>query len=104
MGRYDKKPLLRLLECYVLDAIGELTAEHRTALEEMQPLLIKAFGKAGTWDQVIAARMELPPALPSQIKELWHKNLARIGRVKGATLDPEDFARLFVDENFPLQE
>ena len=88
----------------MLDAIGELTAEHRTALEEMQPLLIKAFGKAGTWDQVIAARMELPPALPSQIKELWHKNLARIGRVKGATLDPEDFARLFVDENFPLQE
>ena len=102
MSRYEGKPLLRLLECYVLNAMGELTDDHRSALEKMQPMLLKIFGKTGTWDQIIAAEMEFPPTLPSRIKELWHKNMARISEVKGAMLDPEDFARLFVDENFPF--
>jgi hypothetical protein len=33
-SRYEGKPLLRLLECYVLDTIGELSPSDRRNLEQ----------------------------------------------------------------------
>ena len=39
MTRYAGKPFLRVLECYVLWAIGELTSEHEKLLVTMTPKL-----------------------------------------------------------------
>ena len=39
MDRYAGKPFLRLLECYVLAAIGELSDEQQATLRAMEPKL-----------------------------------------------------------------
>jgi hypothetical protein len=89
-----------LLECYVLDAIGQLHEEHRQALERMVPKLSKTFGKSGTWLEIIAAEMEFPASLPEKIRKNWEGFLAAAYK-QGAAVDPEEYAQRFVDANFP---
>jgi hypothetical protein len=43
--------------------------------------------------------MDMPPEMPEAIRDLWVKNLG-IARANGVTLHPQEFAEMFVDENF----
>ena len=52
-GRYEGKPLLRLLECYVLLAIGELSSDDQLVLSEMTPKLQGVYKCSGRWDQIV---------------------------------------------------
>src|SRR5262245_39743753 len=72
--RYHGKPFLRLLECFVLKAIGQLSEEHRRTLEQMAPKLRELYKRDGTWDEIVGAVMEVPPHLPGKIEEMWKKN------------------------------
>ena len=45
--RYEGKPLLRLLELYVLKAIGELSQESEDSLKAMGPKLQAIYGGDG---------------------------------------------------------
>jgi hypothetical protein len=97
--RYERKPLLRLFELYVLDAIGELHEFHRQGLEKMAPKLQKTFGGNGDWHDAIVAAGLIPPEWPNAICDLWAKNLeGRLG--DGTRLTPQQFAEIFVDANF----
>jgi hypothetical protein len=96
-NRYDGKPLLRLFELYVLDAIGELHESQRQGLEKMAPKLQKLFGGNGDWHEAIAAAGQIPPEWPETIRDLWAKNLSR----ENMALTPQQFAENFVDRNFP---
>jgi hypothetical protein len=98
MARYDGKPLLRLLECYVLWSIGSLPEKESAALEQMTPQLREIYGADGAWHEVIAAAVELPPDMPELVKKTWDRNAA-LARSRGATLTPQQFAELFVDAN-----
>ena len=96
--RYQGKPLLRLLECYVLWTIDELPEADLHTLKEMAPKLRSIYAAQGDWQQVIATAVQLPPNMPAVIKELWHKN-GEIARRSGKTLIPQQFAEMFVDQN-----
>jgi hypothetical protein len=48
MNRYEGKPFLRLLECYVLSAIDELTDEQCAALSALEPKLRELYGVQGS--------------------------------------------------------
>jgi hypothetical protein len=96
--RYDGKPFLKLLDCYVLWAIGELPEENVRSLKEMTPKFRLIYGKEGDWQQIVSAVMELPPNMPTLVKELWVKN-TEIARKNGVTLTPLRFAERFVDNN-----
>ncbi len=96
--RYREKPFLRLLECYVLWAIDELPLARAQTLREMTPTLRSTYHVEGDWQEIIAAVMELPENMPSLIRDLWVKN-QQIARQAGATLTPQQFAEMFVDEN-----
>jgi hypothetical protein len=97
-NRYDGKPLLRLFELYVLDAIGELHDSHRQSLEKMAPKLQKTFGGNGDWHEAIATAGQIPPEWPEAIRGLWARNLeATLG--DGTRLSPQEFAEIFVDNN-----
>ena len=98
--RYAGRPFLRLLECYVLDALGELDDAQRETLRRMEPKLTAVYGTPGSWRDVVAAQMEFPASLPDQIREIWTRNV-EAARSRGQTAIPEDFARAFVDQNFP---
>ncbi|MDJ0909086.1 MAG: hypothetical protein QNI99_07820 [Woeseiaceae bacterium] len=97
--RYAGKPLLRLLECYALDAIGKLEAKDEASLTAMEPKLAELFEVSGTWKEIIDGVMEFPPDMASLIQEMWTKN-QDIAKQAGVELEPQQFAEMFVDQNF----
>ena len=96
--RYEGKPLLRLLELYVIDAVGALPPEQAKSLETMAPKLCQIYGTTGDWRAAIAKA--IPETMPGSIREMWNKNQA-IARQDGTSLTAEAFAVMFVDANFP---
>lgn len=96
--RYEGKPMLRLLECYVLKAIGELSEESARNLKAMEPKMAEAYGTQGTWDEVIAKEMGLPDTMPGLILQKWN-HIQAIARREGEPLTGQQFAELFVDSN-----
>ncbi len=98
-ARYQGKPLLRLLEFYVLKAIESLPPEDAERLATLQPKLAEVYGLDGTWSDIIEAVMRFPPTMPGLIRDTWRKNLA-IAEFNNATLHPQHFAEMFTDQNF----
>lgn len=97
--RYDGKPLLRLLELYVLKALGELPALEEETLAKLAPKLQTIYGGDGTWDGAIETAVRMPKDMPGQIRDLWAQNL-QIAQAKNVpALSAQQFAELFVDEN-----
>jgi hypothetical protein len=97
-SRYENKPLLRLLECYVLWAIKELGEKEAQILDEMTPKLKTIYQKQGDWREIISSVMALPADLPTKIQAMWEKN-KRIGEGHSVTLEAQKFAEMFVDQN-----
>jgi hypothetical protein len=98
-SRYEGKPMLRLLECYVLWAIDELDASQQSMLYEMTQKLQLTYGLQGQWQEIIVSVMELPSNMSDLIRGMWKKNQA-IAQKKGLPLSPQQFAEMLVDQNF----
>ena len=96
--RYQGKPLLRLLECYVLWTIDQLPETESGALRQMTPNLQSLYRRSGEWHDVIAAAIGLPPNAPELIRDLWLTSI-EIARKNGVTLSPQRFAEMFVDQD-----
>ncbi|RUU50123.1 hypothetical protein, partial [Mesorhizobium sp. M2C.T.Ca.TU.002.02.1.1] len=71
--RYEGKPLLRLLELYVLKAIGELSRESEELLNAMAPKLQAIYGGDGRWEDAIAKALHMPDTMPDAIGDMWKK-------------------------------
>ena len=99
--RYNGKPLLKLLEFYVLWVIGELPEEVDNSLKPMAPKLHALDGGDGQWQGAIAASVHLSEEIPAEIRKLWARNL-EIARENNVTLSPQKFSEMFVDENFGI--
>jgi hypothetical protein len=97
--RYDGKPLLRLLELYVLNVIGELAPDDREKLDAMAPKLRALYGGTGSWQEAVAASVRMPSDMPATIRAMWAKN-QDIARANGMPLTPQRFAQMVVDDNF----
>ena len=100
MDRYTGKPFLKLLECYILDSIEQLDDASRLSLQKMEPKLQGVYGVKGTWLDIVSAQMDFPASFPEQIKQIWSSFLGH-ARTQGLAVDPNEFAKKFVDENFP---
>ena len=100
MSRYSERPFLRLLESYVLSCIGHLEDAQERALNDMAPDLSRAFGINGSWFEIVSRHMDFPSSLPIKIKKIWDDGVIRANEC-GFKVDPNEFARQFVDMNFP---
>lgn len=98
-SRYDGKPLLKLLEFYVLKVIGQLPQVDENKLNALAPKLQAIYGGGEAWYDAIAAAVHLPPEIPEVIREIWAKN-QEIAHANGNELRPQQFAEKFVDENW----
>ena len=96
--RYDNKPLLKILECYVLSTIGHLPEHEARALDTLTPTLRQCFKVEGNWQQILSAVLHFPDDIQAQIKDLWTEN-TEIARKHGVMLTPQKFAEMFADEN-----
>ena len=66
-SRYDGKPLLRLLELYILNAIGELPLSEQESLNRLAPKLQAIYGGNGQWHEAVGAAVRVPADMP----QLW---------------------------------
>lgn len=99
MSRYDGEPFLRFLDCYVLSSIGHLDAGQEHTLNSLAPQLAKTLGIEGSWFEMVGVTMEFPADLPQKILEIWETGQAKATE-SGVAVDPNEFARQFVDTNF----
>jgi hypothetical protein len=99
-GRYEGRPWLRLLDAYVLWAIGAIDDDTVARLERMTPKLRETFKKPGArWFEIVESEMDFPETLPATLSSSWEKN-TRIAAERNEVIDPVDFAHRTVDENF----
>lgn len=99
MMRYDENPFLRLLDGYVLRAIGELCLLEEAELAALEPALAQASGVQARWFDVVAARMRFADDMPVLIARLWNEEQAGPS-CPGVGVTPAEFTRVFVDMNF----
>ncbi|MBN2972419.1 hypothetical protein JW805_10365 [Roseomonas aeriglobus] len=99
--RHEGKPLLRLLDGYVMDAIGHLDPVEASALQAMEPQLRREWGGTGDWRALCAAQMRFPDGMAGAIREVWEKGRARFLASEGYEPSAEQFTRSFVDSKFP---
>jgi hypothetical protein len=97
--RYREKPFLRLLDAYVLWAIGELPRRRQAQLVALEGSLRQAYGRPGPWYSVVAEVMQFPHGIDVAIRDIWRSYLADATRA-GAAADPLAFTHAFVDENW----
>lgn len=94
--RYQGRPLVVVLENYILDAIGKLPPE---SSQKLSLLMRDALGGSSDWKQTIRELLHLDEALDGELRELWSKN-AELAKSAGIELHPVQFAKMVVDENF----
>ena len=90
--RYEGKPLLKLIEYYILHAIEELSDELKASMEEMTPQLQNLYGIEGHWTEIIEELMELPGHEKIRLFALYQR------KAEQEALSPMDFAMQVVDE------
>jgi hypothetical protein len=96
--RYTGRPLLRLLDDYVLDVIGVLPDETSPALLEVVRLAFPDT-PGHTWREVLENELELEPNLKRRILSMW-RDYQQLMAGQGETADPSEFAVSFADANF----
>jgi hypothetical protein len=98
--RYSGKPLLRLVDSYVLDAIGHLPPEVDAKMTEMEPKFRKTFKTTGSWREIVEGQMKFPDGMQGAIRELWVKGRVKFLVAQGHEPDPAEFTMSFVDNHF----
>jgi hypothetical protein len=94
--RYKGRPLIILLENYVLDCIGALDEEQQSRLAG---LVQHTFGGDEDWKRTLRTTLQLEESVDDGIRELWAHD-QHIAKEAGVELRPDEFARMIVDANF----
>ncbi len=94
--RYRGKPLLLILESYVLDCIGHLSEERAQLTGEW---VQQAFDGDADWKETLRGQLRLAETLDGTLREMWRRK-QRIAQATKIPLSPEAFAQMVVDENF----
>ncbi|HIT76596.1 MAG TPA: hypothetical protein IAA98_13515 [Candidatus Avipropionibacterium avicola] len=96
-NRYDGRPMLRLLDSYVLDRLGLLDATTARGLAAQAPTLAQALGVGATdWPSIVEQTMDLPPEFSGAVVEAWAQ-FREAQQSRGITPDPIEFTHLTTD-------
>lgn len=94
--RYRGRPLLILLENYVLAAIGELPAERSAGVGAT---VQRMWGGGEDWMRTLRRQLDLDDALDASLRGMWARN-QQIARDNKTELHPIQFAKMVADSNF----
>jgi len=97
-ARYNGKPMLRILELYIFDAIGYLSPEDEAKMDRLTPKLAQTLGQTGGWREIVSKNMNFPDNMGESIRGLWDKN-SKIAIDANQELSPQKFAEMFADTN-----
>ena len=94
--RYRGRPLLMLLENYVLAAIGELPPDRSAGVGG---IVRKMWGGGDDWMGTLRGELGLEDSMDEDLRGMWARNQA-IARENGVDLHPVQFAKMVADQNF----
>lgn len=94
--RYKGKPLLILLENYVLDCIGCLPNDK---VPTITAVIQQVYGGGDDWKATLRSAFQLGDSIDESLRQMWDRN-QELARQANERLLPEDFARMVVDKNF----
>lgn len=95
--RYRNRPLLVMVENYILDCIGELQPQEQEAIAK---LVQHALEPAEDWRQTLRSYLHFDAGMDDELRELWKTN-REIAKEHDSELTAIHFARMVVDDNFP---
>jgi hypothetical protein len=95
-GRYVGRPLLILLENYVLSAIGSLAPDKDQLVASITQ---RMFGGGTDWCTTLRTTLQLGDSLDESLRRMWAENQQHAQQA-GVALSPEEFARMIADQNF----
>lgn len=97
--RYAGRPFLRLVDAYLLQCIGHLSASQEASIRQMAPKLAATFGSSETqWERIVEQQLDYSPEVTGQIQALWAGYREQAYR-QGVSAKPEAFVYRFVAEN-----
>jgi hypothetical protein len=94
--RYAGRPLLILLDNYVLSCIGHLPPEKEADLLSATQ---RVYGGGSDWKATLRATLQLSDSIDESFRKMWTTNQQRASQA-GVTFTALDFARMVVDQNF----
>jgi hypothetical protein len=101
--RYAGRPLVRLLDAYVLDVLGALDEQTAVLAQSMAPKVADALGVSGeTWQEVIEKAMGIPPEARNELKAKWEEQVHEVVD-QGGTPDVLGFTYALVDLTFGIE-
>ena len=94
--RYAGRPLLIVLENYVLDCIGALPPDKQALARSV----VQRVGAGGEdWKATVRAQLHLEASLDESLRGMWSRN-QELARQHNQPLHPIQFAKMVVDQNF----
>jgi hypothetical protein len=96
LDRYKGKPLLILLENYVLDCVGHLPNEKASSIAD---IVNRVYGGGDDWKATLRSKLHLGERLDENLRQMWARN-QETAKQANRPLPPEEFARMVVDQNF----
>lgn len=94
--RYIGRPLLIVIENYILAAIGELPTERHAGLAK---IVQTVFGGESDWMETVRQQLQLGRGFNTNLQKMWQANQATAFQ-NGVTLHPIQFAKMVADANF----
>jgi hypothetical protein len=94
--RYAGRPLLIVLENYVLDCIGELPPDKQALARSV---VQRVWSGGDDWKATVRQQLHLEPGMDEALRGMWSRNKA-LAKQNNQHLHPIQFAKMFVDENF----
>jgi hypothetical protein len=91
--RYERNPLLAIIESYALDVIGELSPEE---VEEAACAVEQLLGDADDWRAALRRELRWNALVDATIAERWHR--FRADHRCDEPPDAAEFARGFADD------
>ena len=99
--RYAGRPFLELVDSYIMDAIGHLSADADATLVAREPQFRAQFGAGDGWRQIVERQMKFPAGFAGAVREVWDKGRVKFVAAQGHEPDPAQFTQSFVDSKFP---
>ena len=94
--RYAGRPLLIVLENYVLDCIGELPPETQAAVRSV---VQRVWGGGDDWRATVRQELKLDSAIDDALRDMWSRN-QQLSKRHDQVLHGVQFAKMVVDQNF----
>jgi hypothetical protein len=97
-SRYTGRPLMRVLDMYVLAIIGQLSDESSAVVDELTRLAFRGSEEA-SWENTIERELQLGPRIRDSLRDMW-EGYQKFESANGRQPEPSRFAMSVVDENF----